>query len=100
MLRPREAGGTSLSALDDHRQFPAGSLFAKRCSLRLCSDPEERLSALQDTIDERFLKALAESNDVDAHVIAQLRALLADRARTKADSLVKIFTSLPEAEVK
>ncbi len=58
------------------------------------------MSALQETIAEKFLKALAESKDVDAHVIAQLRALLADRAKPKADELVKIFTTLPDGEVK
>ena len=49
---------------------------------------------LQQQIAEKFLAKLAESKGVDAEKIDQLRSLLADNKKLKADDFVKIF-SLP-----
>ena len=52
------------------------------------------MATLQQKIAERFLAKLAESKDMDAEKINQLRSVLADSKRLKADEFVKIF-SLP-----
>lgn len=52
------------------------------------------MAILQQQIAEKFLRRLSESKDVDAEKIDQLRSLLADSKKLKADDLVKIF-SLP-----
>ena len=52
------------------------------------------MATLQQQIAEKFLAKLAESKDVDAEKIEQLRSLLADSKKLKADEFVKIF-SLP-----
>lgn len=52
------------------------------------------MATLQQQIAEQFLAKLAESKDVDAEKIDQLRKLLADGKKLKADDLVKLF-SLP-----
>jgi hypothetical protein len=49
------------------------------------------MATLQQQIAEKFLAKLAESEDVDAEKIDQLRSLLADSKRLKADEFVKIF---------
>ena len=49
------------------------------------------MATLQQQIAEKFLAKLAESKDVDAEKIDQLRSLLADGKRLKADEFVKIF---------
>jgi hypothetical protein len=49
------------------------------------------MATLQQQIAEKFLAKLAESKDVDAEKCDQLRSLLADSKRLKADELVKIF---------
>lgn len=49
---------------------------------------------LQQQIAERFLAKLAESKEVDTEKIDQLRTLLADSKRVKAEDFIKIF-SLP-----
>ncbi len=48
----------------------------------------------QQQIAEKFLAKLVESKDVDAEKIDQLRTLLANSKKPKADDFVKIF-SLP-----
>jgi len=58
------------------------------------------MSALQDSIAEKFLAVLAESKQIEPHVIDQLRALLQEGGKPKADDLVTIFTSLPDKELK
>ncbi len=58
------------------------------------------MSALQDSISEKFLAALIETKHVDQHVIDQLRSVLAAEGKPKADELVKIFSSPPDKEVK
>ena len=50
------------------------------------------MATLQQQIAEKFLTKLAESNRVDAEIIDQLRRLLADNKKLKADDLVKIFS--------
>ena len=52
------------------------------------------MATLQQQIAEKFLAKLAESKDVDAEKIDQLRKLLADSKKLKVDEFVKIF-SLP-----
>jgi hypothetical protein len=52
------------------------------------------MATLQQQIVEKFLTKLAESNHLDAERIGQLRRLLADGKKLKAEDLVKIF-SLP-----
>ena len=58
------------------------------------------MSALQDSISEKFLAALIETKQVDQHVIDQLRSVLAAAGKPKVDELVKIFSSPPDKEVK
>jgi len=52
------------------------------------------MATLQQQIAEKFLAKLAEAKDLDAEKIDQLRALLANNKKPKADDFVKIF-SLP-----
>jgi hypothetical protein len=52
------------------------------------------MATLQQQIAEKFLAKLAESKVLDAERIDQLRILLADSKKLKADEFVKIF-SLP-----
>jgi hypothetical protein len=49
---------------------------------------------LQQQIAKKFLAKLSESKDVDKEKIDQLRTLLADGKKVKAEDLVRIF-SLP-----
>lgn len=50
------------------------------------------MGTLQQRIAEKFLAKLAESRHVDAGKIEQLKQLLTDSKKPKADDLVKIFT--------
>jgi hypothetical protein len=50
------------------------------------------MPTLQEQIAEKFLAKLANSKDFDAEKIDQLRALLANSKKPKADDFVKIFT--------
>jgi predicted transcriptional regulator len=52
------------------------------------------MATLQQQIAEKFLAKLAEAKEVDAAKIEQLRALLAEGKKPKADDFVRIF-SLP-----
>lgn len=52
------------------------------------------MATLQQQIAEKFLMKLSESKDMDTEKIDQLRSLLADSKKLKADEFVKIF-SLP-----
>jgi hypothetical protein len=52
------------------------------------------MATLQRKIAEKFLVKLADSKDVDAAKIEQLRSLLADGKKPKAEDFVRIF-SLP-----
>ena len=52
------------------------------------------MATLQQQIAEKFLAKLTKSKKVDADKIDQLRTVLADSKKLKADEFVKIF-SLP-----
>jgi hypothetical protein len=52
------------------------------------------MATLQQQIAEKFLAKLVESKKVDADKIDQLRTLLADSKKLKAEEFVKVF-SLP-----
>ena len=58
------------------------------------------MATLQQKIAEKFLAKLAESKDVDADKIDQLRTLLANSKKPKADDFVKIFTLPPGGDLK
>jgi hypothetical protein len=49
------------------------------------------VQTLHQKIAERFLAKLAESKDLDAEKIDQLRDVLADKKKIKAENLIKIF---------
>ena len=50
------------------------------------------MTTLQQQIAEIFLSKLAVSKDMDAAKIDQLKRLLVDSKKPKADDFVKIFT--------
>ena len=52
------------------------------------------MPTLQQKIAEKFLAKLADSKDVDAAKIDQLRILLVDGKKPKVDDFIRIF-SLP-----
>jgi hypothetical protein len=52
------------------------------------------MATLQQTIAEKFLVKLADSKDMDGAKIDELRTLLADGKKPKAEDFVRIF-SLP-----
>jgi hypothetical protein len=52
------------------------------------------MATLQQQIAEKFLAKLTESKQLDADKIEQLKKLLADSKKLKADEFVKVF-SLP-----
>lgn len=58
------------------------------------------MSSLQQQIAEKFLKSLAESQEVDAARIEQLRLLMMRGKKPKADEFVRIFTAPAGGEVK
>jgi hypothetical protein len=56
------------------------------------------MATLRQQIAEKFLAKLAECKDVDAQQVDQLRSLLGNSEKPKADDLVKIF-SLPRGAI-
>jgi hypothetical protein len=50
------------------------------------------MATLQQRIVEKFLAKLAESDDVTADKVEQLRRLLADTKKPKVDELVWVFS--------
>jgi hypothetical protein len=58
------------------------------------------MATLQQKIAEKFLAKLAESKDVDVEKIDQLRVLLADGKRLKAEEFVKIFSLSAGGDLK
>jgi hypothetical protein len=58
------------------------------------------MATLQQQIAEKFLAKLAESKDVEAQIIDQLRILLADSKKLKADDLVKVFSQPASGDLK
>ena len=70
-----------------------------------CADKEVAgrrfiLPTLQQQIAEKFLTKLAESKAMDVDRIDQLRSLLADNKKLKADDLVKIFAQPAGGDLK
>lgn len=58
------------------------------------------MANLQQQIAEKFLAALAESGDVGAEKIDQLRQLLARGKKPKADEFIRVFTAPAGGEIK
>jgi hypothetical protein len=58
------------------------------------------MATLQKKIAQKFLATLVEGKDVDAEKIEQLRKLLANSNKPKAEDFVKIFTAPAGADVK
>ena len=58
------------------------------------------MATLQQQIAEKFLAKLAGSKDFDAAKIEQLKRLLAETKKLKADDLVKVFSAPAGDDVK
>jgi hypothetical protein len=58
------------------------------------------MATLQQKIAEKFFATLSDGKDVDAGKIEQLRKLLADGKRPKADDFAKIFVNPTGGDVK
>ena len=58
------------------------------------------MATLQQKIAEKFLAKLAESKDIDAGKIEQLKKLLADTKKLKADDFVKVFSAPAGGDVR
>ena len=58
------------------------------------------MPTLQQNIVKKFLEALAEGKGVDLDKIEQIRRLLANGKKPKADDFVKIFSTPVGGEVK
>ena len=58
------------------------------------------MPTLHHKIAEAFLSQLAEFDHLDAERIEQLRTLLTDDKKVKAEGLVKIFSSSESEDIK
>jgi hypothetical protein len=58
------------------------------------------VATLQQQIVAKFLAKLTESKGVEAEIIDQLRILLADNKKLKADDLVKVFSQPAGGDLK
>lgn len=58
------------------------------------------MGTLQHRIADKFLTKLAESKELDAEKIEQLRRLLADSKKVKADDFVRIFSTPSAGDIK
>ena len=58
------------------------------------------MPTLYQQISEKFLAKLAERKEFDDKKIDQLRALLTDSKKLKADDLVKVFSGEADDEIK
>ena len=58
------------------------------------------MPTLQQTIAAKFLAKLGEADDVDTEKIEQLRNLLGNDKKAKAEDFVKIFTAPAGGDVK
>lgn len=58
------------------------------------------MATLQQQIVAKFLAKLTESKGVEAEIIDQLRILLADNKKLKADDLVKVFSQPAGGDLK
>jgi hypothetical protein len=58
------------------------------------------MATLQKIIADKFLVKLSESKDVDAESIEQLRILLSEGKKLKADDLVRLFSTPVGGQIK
>lgn len=58
------------------------------------------MPTLQQTIAEKFLAKLAESKDVDAAKIDELKILLADGKKPKVDDITRVFSRSAGGDLK
>jgi hypothetical protein len=58
------------------------------------------MATLQQEIAESFLTKLEESEHVDSQQVEQLRALLTDTKKPKADDILKILSPTGGGDVK
>jgi hypothetical protein len=58
------------------------------------------MATLQQQIAEAFLAKLSESKAIDTEKINQLRSLLTNSKKPKADDFVKIFTLFVGSDLK
>jgi hypothetical protein len=59
-----------------------------------------QIVTLQQQITEKFLAKLAKSKSMDSEKIEQLRKLLAESKKLKAEELVKIFSFPSDGDIK
>lgn len=55
---------------------------------------------MQQKVAEKFLARLKEGKDLDPEKIGQLRKLLADSKKPKAEDFIKVFTAPAGGDVK
>jgi hypothetical protein len=58
------------------------------------------MATLHEQIADKFLAKLAGSKEIDAGQIEQLKALLADSKKIKAEEFVKIFAHSEGGDIK
>ena len=58
------------------------------------------MATIQQQIADKFLAKLTESKDVDAEKINQLRSVLSDNKKVKAEDLVKVFSAPAGGDIK
>jgi hypothetical protein len=58
------------------------------------------MATLQQNVAEKFLAKLKEGKELDAEKIEQLRKLLADSKKSKAEDFIKVFTAPAGGDVK
>jgi hypothetical protein len=58
------------------------------------------MATLQQKVAEKFLARLKEGKDLDAEKIEQLRKLIADSKKPKAEDFIKVFTAPAGGDVK
>lgn len=58
------------------------------------------MATLQQDIATKFISALEEGKEVDSDKIKEIRKLLSDERKIKADDFVKIFSAPVGGEVK
>jgi hypothetical protein len=58
------------------------------------------LPTIQQQIADKFLKKLSEGDIVDPGKIEQLRALLGEKKKSKAEDFIKIFTTSDGGDLK
>lgn len=61
---------------------------------------EGLMGTLQQKVAEKFLAKLKEGKGLDAEKIEQLRKLLADSKKPKAEDFIRIFTAPAGGDVK